>query len=214
MAKYRPRGNSNNAFSWRHIFTGDTQAKMTAKLSRSGASDLYKEKEGVIGALGKSSYDKIVKARYDWLFDDLQQFTSTGAENINSKEDLRAFVEETIGQSKGFQSMKEKNRRRYDSSISRATEGLWRKGHVDRVASSNVVQTVTPERAKYYSDTLKPKSRERFLQASYSKDLYRIRREQFVILNKDKRGRFYFSDVKTGRRVPHPQKVLAELGLE
>jgi hypothetical protein len=215
MAQQRPQGADGNALSWTHIFGRSEGSRHRAKLSRTGASDLYKEKSEVINAIGQSPYDKMVKARYDWLFDDLQQFTSISAESIESKQDLRDFVEQTIGESKGFLSMKESNPRRYNTSINRATDSLWRKGMVEDVARTNVVEVVSPTRAKSFVSRVKSdRGRKIFTEASNKQELFRLRREQFAIRRVDRRGRRYFYDPVTGRRVINPKKLLRELGFE
>lgn len=213
MAKYQPTGNSNNAFSWTHIFNTD-KPQVEAKLSRAGASDLYKDKMVIRQAVGTDKFEKFITARYDWLFDDLQKFSSIGAENINTKEDLKRFVEDTIGKSKGFESMKEKNPRRYNASINRATNSLWVNGGVSDVAKTNVVEVVTPERADRFKVIVREDKRDKFLRASEQKELFRIRREQFAIKGTDKRGRVFYYDVKTGRRTQRPDKTLREVGFE
>ena len=215
MARQKPfpRGADGNAFSWTHIFSRDEGFKLRAKLSRSGTSDLAKEKRGVINTIGQDKFDKIVKARYDWLFDDLQQFTSISPESIENKEDLRAFVEDTIGESKGFLSMKDKAPRRYSSSITRMVNSLWRKGMVESVARTNVVEVVNRDKAKSFVGRIKNEnSKKVFLQASNRQELFRIRREQFAIKRFDRRGRLYFYDPVTGRRVINPDKLLKSLG--
>lgn len=215
MAKNQPRGADGNVLSWTHIFNRDEGNLIRARVSRSGTIDLYSQRGELTRELGRTRVDKIVKARYDWLFDDLQQFTSIDPTSIETKEDLKAFVEETIGKSKGFQSMQANNPRKYDASVARAVNSLWLDGDVKQVARTNVVEVVVPERAKEFSKQVKnPASRKVFIDASDRKELFRIRREQFAIRRRDKRGRMYHYDPITGRRVRNPNFILEEIGFD
>lgn len=208
----QPIGNPSNPNAWVNVFEGQERYDVQTKLVRLDVStfdrkDQFRLKQG----LGESKFDKLTKARYDWLFDDLQKFSSVGAEQISSKEDLREFVKQTIGESVGFQNM---TKSKFDASINRATNSFWIKGGVKDIARANVVEIVPPERAKGFVGRVKPKRQDKFLRASERQELYRIRREKFATLGTDKRGRTFFYDVKTGRRVANPQKILAEVGLE
>lgn len=214
--KIQPIGNPTNPHSWKNIFDDSKErANFQTTLVRLDVSSFdRKDKFRLKKGLGERKFDKLIKARYDWLFDDLQKFSSVGAETINSKEDLRAFVEETIGESPAFKSLKKGNSRRYDIAINNATNSFWSKGGVRSIAETNVVEVVDPDRAKSFSLRVNESKRERFIEASKKQELYRIRRERFATLGTDKRGRTFFYDLQTGRRVPNPQKILAEVGLE
>ena len=210
--KTQPIGNPSNPYAWVNAFEGQERHSFQTQLVKLDVNsfdrqDQFRLKRG----LGEAKFDKLIKARYDWLFDDLQKFSTIGAEQINSKEDLRAFVEDTIGNSVGFQNM---NKSKFDRSVSKATESFWNKGGVKTIATTNVVEVVEPEQAKAFSFRVREDKRERFIEASRNKELFRIRRERFALLRTDKRGRVYFFDAQTGRRVANPQKTLAELGLE
>ena len=210
--KTQPIGNPSNPFAWVNAFEGQERHSFQTQLVRLDVNsfdrqDQFRLKRG----LGEAKFDKLIKARYDWLFDDLQKFSTIGAENINSKEDLNAFVTDTLGQSVGFKNM---SKSKFDRSISKATESFWFKGGVKAIATTNVVEVVEPDRAKSFSPLIKEKRRQSFIEASERKELFRIRRERFAILKTDKRGRVYFFDAKSGRRVANPQKTLAEVGLE
>jgi len=211
-----PRGADGNLSSWmgRGINPQTQENIYIAKLSSSGVeTDLYHNRREVEGVLGKKVVDDYVKARYDWLFDDLQQFTSISADSIESKEDLKRFVEETIGKSVGFLSMKESAPRRYQSSINRATNSLWLKGHVEGVARINVVEPVSEERVEIVAQRIKKdKSRRRALSDARFGNLYLVRREQLVAKRIDKRGRRFFINLMTGRRARDPDRLLKELG--
>jgi len=213
MAKQRPHGADGNALSWTHIFSRSERPLIKARLSREGETDLSKNKNGVIRSIGQQRYDQMTKARYDWLFDDLQQFTSISADSIESKEDLKRFVEDTIGESKGFLSMKDKAPRRYQSAITRATNSLWRKGMVESIARTNVVEDVSEERAEVVAQRIKKeKSRRKALSDARFGNLYLVRREQLIAKRIDRRGRRFFINLMTGRRARDPDRLLKELG--
>lgn len=207
--EFTPRGNPNNLLS----YGAKVGNQVIVKASRSGNIDLYEQKSAIIREQGRDVYDKVVKLRYDWLFDDLQRFTSISPESIESKEDLKAFVEETVGKSKGFESMKESAPRRYDSSINRMVNSLWRKGLVEEVARTNVVEEVSEDRASLLAERIKKDtSRRKALSDARFGNLYLVRREKLVAKRVDKRGRKFFMELATGRRTRDPDKLLRELG--
>lgn len=207
--QFTPRGNPNNLLS----YGAKVGNQVIAKASRSGNIDLYEQKSAIIREQGRDVYDKVVKLRYDWLFDDLQRFTSISPESIETKEDLKAFVEDTVGKSKGFESMKEKAPRSYENSVNRMVSGLWRKGMVEEVARTNVVEEVSEDRASLLAERVKKdRSRRRALSDARLGNLYLVRREKLVSKRVDKRGRVFFMEVLTGRRTRNPEKLLKELG--
>ena len=213
MAKTIPIGNPNNINSWRSIL----KPEQVARVNQRSHTDIYEDKHGIIRDLGQSTYDKVVKKRYDWLFDDLQRFTSIKPDSIETKEDLKAFVEATIGKSKGFLSMEENNPRRYQNSISRAVNSLWsrHKGDVVTVARTNVVEEVKEDRASLVAERIKSdKSKRKALSDARLGNLYLVRREQVVAKRVDRRGRIFHINLMTGRRSRNPAKILAELGFK
>lgn len=212
----KPTGADGNAYSWvqTQLFDREERPFIIARLSRAENTELRRSNRVRLERdLGKRRVDKMVKARYDWLFDDLQRFTSIDAESIETKEDLRAFLEDTIGKSPAFQSMQRKAPRNYESSMRRAVENFWGVGKVDQVARTNVVEIVNTEKAKAFGFSFKDESKRQMLvEASKKNKLKLIRRDMLVLEAKDKRGRTYHYDVRTGRRAKNPENLLRELG--
>lgn len=210
-----PRGADGNLFSWmgQGILPRTEENKIQARISSAGIDpSMSKNRYEIERAIGGDKMSKFEKARYDWLFDDLQQFTSVDADKIETKEQLKEFVEATVGRSVGFESMKNKAPRRYQSSINRFTDSLWKANQED--IKQNVVTPLNRDKATEEVKAIKnPQSRKKLLSDATKKNLWLIRREQIIARRVDKRGRTYYMDARTGRRSRDPRKILEELGL-
>ena len=187
------------------------KVRTRVKLSRASIVDYGNDRNEIAGLpQGGRIRKAIERAHYDWLFDDLQKFSSRKSSSIRTRQDLNDFLEETIGESPAFQKM---GKRKFDANINKISREMLASPRIKINIRSNLATRVTPEEVDDFEERVPPSKRAKFRAAARVRKVWLIKNEQFAVEKRNKRGNTYFQDIQTGRFAPNPIKLLRKEGL-
>lgn len=209
MARYELVGkNANNLSAWVDSFDdmdGATKVRVQKQLIDEEIYD-YKDDWNRLRSVNPKLANKIKSARYDWLFDDLQKFTTINADSIRSQNDLRRYIRDTIGRSPAYGDVDDEDYLRVENKL---VKGFLESPVRDRIVN-NVVKRLTIADIEDLNVTGKRK--EVATRLISSEKLFLINRKQVVAKGTDKRGRTFYYRFKGRGRSKSPFDILRKAG--
>lgn len=143
---------------------------------------------------GRNVASKLKATRYNWLFDDLQQFTSFDLKDFETKKELQeelALLMENAS----------------DSSVRKMANGMWlTRGQArSRPAVKQRVERISLERSRFFTRSVRKEREGKLIALANREKIIRVE-EKLIVEALNKHGGTYYYNFRNGHRAKNPFK--------